>query len=85
MTSRRFAATLCLLSGAFAVLSIAVKQYALIWWIGCITSAFAGTIIVANSLQIQEPMPRMALQASVFIVPAAAIVLALVAGHIMWH
>lgn len=85
MALRRSAATLCLLSGAFAVLMIAAKQFALIWWIGCITSAFAGTILVANSLQVQDPIPRKLLKASVVIVPVAAIVLALMIEYIMAH
>ncbi len=83
MALRRSAATLCLLSCLFAVLTVTAKQFALIWWLGCIASAFAGTVLVANSLPVQWPIPRRLLKASVFIVPAAAIALALIFGHIM--
>ena len=82
MTARRSAATLCLLICIFAALTITVKQYALIWWTGCIIAAFIGTLLVMNTLQVQEALPRRLLRASVFVVPAAAIAIGLLVRYV---
>jgi hypothetical protein len=82
MAAKRSAALLCLLICIFGMLTIIMKQYALVWWIGCIVAAFVGSVIVATNLQVQEAAPRMWLRASVFIVPAAALVLGLLIGYV---
>ena len=85
MTTRRSAATLCLLSSVFALLTVTVKQYELIWWAGCIIAAFAGTIIVMRATEIHEPNSHRLLKASVVIVPVIAIALGLLTGHLTSH
>ncbi len=49
MTAREAVVLLCGLVIAFAGLTIAVKQYALIWWAGCLIAAVSAAIIVTIS------------------------------------
>ncbi len=49
MTVRRVTMLLCGLVTVFAGLSIAMKQYALVWWAGCFITALTAAVIVATN------------------------------------
>lgn len=48
-TARRATVLLCGLIIVFAGLTIAMKQYALVWWVGCVIAAVAAAVIVATN------------------------------------
>ncbi len=49
MTARQATGSLCGLIMVCAALTGALKQYALVWWTGCVIAAVAAAVIVATN------------------------------------
>ncbi|MGZ3666760.1 MAG: hypothetical protein ACXVDA_20020 [Ktedonobacterales bacterium] len=68
MAAKRFIVTLCGLAIVFAGLTIAVKQYALVWWVACLIAVIIAMIIVVGNHNGRVTLPGILLVSGVGVV-----------------
>ncbi len=79
MAARRLIVALCGLAIIFAGLTIAVKQYALVWWVACLITVVTAMIIVVSNRNRHAALPGILLVSGVGVV---ALVIGIVVGSV---
>ena len=79
MAAKRIIVALCGLAIVFAGLTIAVKQYALVWWVACLIAVIMAMITAVGNRNGRATLPGILLVTGVAVV---ALIVGLIIGSV---